>query len=180
MSHLHLDSTASMRSLYFSPLIPAAARVTEAFGHLCKAIPDARWLEQGCLRVLSQNTSGRGHVQQLSDQNMMTVIRQTMQASLHSKRRLAFITAVNSDVRDQLLREKSDPFWPSHHCGIITFTQPMVIIMSTRHMMRRSTGKSARCNIFMRLIYARRHYRIYLSRNRAVMMSASASMICAR
>lgn len=110
MSHLPLDSTASMRSLYFSPLIPAVARVTEAFGHCCKAIPDARWLEQGCLRVLSQNTSGRGHVQQLSDHNMMTVIRQTMQATLHSKRRLDFITAVNTAVRDQLLRDKNDPF----------------------------------------------------------------------
>lgn len=110
MSTLDSASTTSMRALYFSPLISAATTASEAFGHRCKAVPDVHWLKQGCLRVLSHQTSGRGHLQQLSDNNMMTVIRQTMQATLHSQRRLDFITAVNTAVRDQLLRDKSDPF----------------------------------------------------------------------
>ena len=110
MNTLPLESTASMRALYFSPLTSAVALASKNFGHRCKAIPDAHWLEQGCLRVLNQNTSGRGHLQQLSDNNMMTVIRQTLQETLHSQRRLDFITAVNTAVREQVMREKKDPF----------------------------------------------------------------------
>ena len=80
-----------MRDQYFSPFMSALSAVKDDVGHKCHALSDGDWLQQGCLRVLSQETSGRGHLQRLVDADLLVVLRQTLKASLHSKRRFSLL-----------------------------------------------------------------------------------------
>ena len=99
-----------VRDQYFLPLFSALSDVNAIAGHRCSALSDRDWLQQGCLRVLSQQTSGRGHLQQLVDAGLLSVLRQTLQASLHSARRLSLLSAVTTMVERKLAQELPDPF----------------------------------------------------------------------
>ena len=74
-----LPSQISFRERFFAPIVEALERLD--VGRECMAISDANWFMIGCLRVVSQETSGRGLLQRLCDLSIIEVNRQTFQES---------------------------------------------------------------------------------------------------
>lgn len=103
-----LTSQISFRERFFAPIVEALERLD--VGRECMAISDANWFMIGCLRVVSQETSGRGLLQRLCDLSIIEVNRQTFQESLKSPRRLRTAQAVNRDLLEQLEKTVPDPF----------------------------------------------------------------------
>jgi hypothetical protein len=102
-----LTSHTNFREQFFAPISVALEGLD--VGRACVALSDENWFMIGCLRVVSQETSGRGHLQRLCALSISEVNRQTFQESLKSPRRLLAAQAVNRKLLAQLVATVPDP-----------------------------------------------------------------------
>jgi Transposase DDE domain len=76
----------------------------------CPALPDELWLEAGVRRCLSLFQSDRDFLQDLADRHDTEILRSTFFESLKSKRRLALLTEILTQIQVHLRRALRDPF----------------------------------------------------------------------
>lgn len=76
----------------------------------CPALPDELWLEAGVRRCLSLFQSGRDFLQDLADRHDTEIHRTTFFESLKSKRRLALLSEILTQVQGNMRRALPDPF----------------------------------------------------------------------
>lgn len=76
----------------------------------CPALPDELWLEAGVRRCLSLFQSGRDFLQDLADRHDTDIHRTTFFESLKSKRRLALLSEILTQVQGNMRRALPDPF----------------------------------------------------------------------
>jgi hypothetical protein len=76
----------------------------------CPALPDELWLEAGIRRCLSLFQSGRDFLQDLADRHDTEILRTTFFESLKSKRRLALLSEILTQVQAHMRRVLPDPF----------------------------------------------------------------------
>jgi Transposase DDE domain len=76
----------------------------------CPALPDELWLEAGVRRCLSLFQSGRDFLQDLADRHDTEILRSTFFESLKSKRRLALLTEILTQIQAHMRRALHDPF----------------------------------------------------------------------
>lgn len=93
---LSCDTESSVLEAFVAPIKPLLEKCESSRN--CPVLEDWQWITAGISRVISQESSGRGFLQQLRDCAHQVIKRSNYFLSLSSKRRLGLIQEVNTSL----------------------------------------------------------------------------------